>query len=469
MRRVFGVFVVLLVLSLLKHALLAAYAHPCADDFCYAWKSHGVGLWAWSVGEYHDWNGRYTSNLLMALGPLRNGPDFLLSYRAVPIALLLITLLAYRTFVRALTKRTLRAAEEWGAAVVLCALLVNGMPTLAEGFYWYTGAITYQLANALLLFLLASLLTFGQGRYLGGRAVHAVLNALLVVLIAGMDEQHLVLLCASFAVWCVWAVRRTQRAPWSLLIVALGAGAFVLAAPGNAVRGAFFPEAHRLFPSLALTARTTVRVLVQFIASPALLACSAVYVPVHLRLRERVPVLARGFGIRPLTAALALVALVALCVFPAYWSMGMLAQDRTLNVAYAFFLLLWSLGLSAVLEHPWGRWLRERPWNGTVRAALCAVVIAAMQCTGNGRAAWEDVLSGRARAYGEEMQFRYLLLTSSNGPVAPIPSNDPPLTLPHYEERHPDQHWMTQCEQRYFSLWPERPHAAVPCPGCSGH
>ncbi|MFT3885194.1 MAG: DUF6056 family protein [Flavobacteriales bacterium] len=448
MRKPAGIVLVLSIAALALHGSIARYAHPAADDFCYAAKARGLSAIAWSIGEYHDWNGRYASNLLMWRNPLTWSADFLPGYRMVPLLLLALSALAYRGLVRTLTDRTLRPWQEWCGGLTLLALFLNDMPAIGEGVYWYTGAVTYQLANILCTLLVASLIRFERGAYFGPKPLHWTLNALLLAIIAGMDEQHLVLACAALLTWCLVRWRRGGRAPWALLLVAVAAAAVVLSTPGNAVRGSYFTGTHRLLPSLGMTVLQTARFLGTWLLAPTLLAASVLYVQLHLHLRERVPLFARSFGIGPLAALMLIAGVVALCVFPAYWAMGMLAQHRTLNVAYWIILPLWCMALSSFLEHPRLRGRIPVMPHTQLRIAVALLSIA-LFWTGNGGAAVADLYTGRAARYDAAMQARYRAFASP-GPVVLQPLADPPRTLAPFEERRPDQHWMSRCTARYF-------------------
>ncbi|HEX2615946.1 MAG TPA: hypothetical protein VHL57_00310, partial [Flavobacteriales bacterium] len=436
MRKAVRAFTVLLVLVIGLHAYLARFAHPAADDFCYASKARGLSLWAWSVGEYHEWNGRYASNVLMWRNPLSWSWDFLAAYRLVPVLLLVLSALAYRVLIRALTERVLRPREEWCGALALLALFLNGMPVIGEGLYWYTGAVTYQLANIGSALLVASLLTFRRERFIASRPVHALLNAVLMVVMIGMNEQHMVLLGAGLLLWCLTAARKRQQAPWLLLLLAIAAAAVVMLAPGNAVRGSYFESAHHFLSSVGMTAIQTARFLGTWLLSPALLVCSLLYVQVHLHLRDRVSAFARAFGLTPWSAAALGLGVIALCIFPAYWSMGMLAQHRTLNVAYWTFLPLWCMGLSALLEH--SRFRGRVPFMAP-RQLIVAIGLAgaALLLTRNGGDAVGDLYTGRAARYDAAMHARYAAF-AREGAIILTPLTDPPRTLAPIEEQHPD-------------------------------
>ena len=135
---------------------LACYVHPFADDWSYAVAGMRTELLPRLWDEYHLWNGRYFSNILVLRGPMVLGLERgLVLYRLLPVALMLLTWASVYALIRAITTH---AIDRWRAmlgGLLFLVVFLNLMPDLSEGIYWYTGSITYQLANALLLLLYA--------------------------------------------------------------------------------------------------------------------------------------------------------------------------------------------------------------------------------------------------------------------------------------------------------------------------
>lgn len=448
-------FALLLALSLVSYFWLAGHAHPVADDFCYAAKARGQSLADWSFSEWMYWNGRYASNLLMLRNPLAWSPDFLPGYRAVPIALLLLTFLGCWFLLRRITRGALRIGQELLGALVFLLLYLNLMPDLGEGFYWYTGAVTYQLGSILLLFHLGLLFVTPGSALL--RFATLLANLLLAAVITGMDEVHMLVMLALHAGILAWRIRqgRGGLGEAALLLAITGAGALLMyLAPGNAVRGAMFADTGRLFPSLGMSALQAVRFIGGWVLSPALLTFSLLYLPVHGSLMDRLP----GFGSllrtpRWFAAAIPFL-LVMACTFPAYWSTGLLGQHRTINVACLFFVPLWFFNLSLWLERPALRHLAHLRLPPKALSLTLLLAVLAVNATRNGLAAHLDLITGRAADYDRVMTGREAAMReAAEDPAASVlftRLERPPLTLPNYEEQGVLHGWMLQCEARYF-------------------
>ncbi len=441
-------FIALLIGSLVLHAVLACYSHPMADDFSYAHKNVAIGAWSAALWEYQHWNGRYASNFLVLFGPLRLGLDHLLLYRAVPVLLIALTLFAQVLFMHALLRSMISGAHASALALIWCALYLFVMPDIPEGFYWYTGAITYQLPSALFL-IYATLLINGRMN-----APRLFLAAVLLFAIIGFNEV-IMLLMVVLHIALLWGWRSTldrSRLPAVLLSAVVIAGAAIMVlAPGNAGRSAYFPERHHLLMSIGMSALQTVRFFGSWVCSIPVLALSLFQLLHHRAINERLGLILNK--IKPWMTLVALPVVIFLCVFPAYWSTGILGQHRTVNVACFFFLPLWFLNI-AVCSNAWLK--NFTPIEAPVlEHALLLLAVAAILFTRNGYDASIDLFTGRAARASEQLEHRYSLLrkASSSGTTAAIPSiADPPRSLYLLDIRDEPDHIANKNYARWFGL-----------------
>lgn len=435
-------------LSLVPFLWLAMYAHPVADDYCYAAKSAGQSLWAWSRSEWLYWNGRYASNLLMAHGPLSGHGPFLPGYRLVPPALMALTWAGIWCLLRRATQRQLPNGHAALGALVLLALYMNIMPDAGEGFYWYTGAVTYQLGSILLLFHLA-LLTPQGGK---PSMLRLFCSLLLAVAIVGMSEIHMLLMLCLHTALLAFALHRRQRVLAALLLLAAttAGAALMYMAPGNAVRGAMFAGTHELGRSLGMSFLQALRFSAKWLLSPALLSAGLLYLPLHRWLRSNVPGFARLLGMPWWLAALVPFLLIMATTFPAYWNTGLLGQHRTINVAALFFIPMALFNLALWIE----RSPRSAYWTAMNGKWAVALAFLAFNLTGNGLAAYRDLLDGRAAAYDRELAAREAMVKlAADEPGTVVQFRQlaaPPRILTSYELRGPLQDWMLNCQARYF-------------------
>lgn len=438
------------VAGLLVLTVLSAFVHPMADDWSYAHQGRTRELGPWLISEYLHWNGRYLTNVFVGRGPLVLGLDALPLYRVVPIALLGLTVLAMRSVAVSVVGGGGRA---WWIGITLAGLYFHGMPDIADGLYWYTGAITYQLGNVLLLFLLARCISRRSG----------VVNMLLILATAGCSEVHMVL--SSLLVASAPAMDLLRRQPvspshWMELAVATACTSIVVLAPGNSVRAALFNGTHDILHSGWMSLLQTFRFGGTWLLDPALLLCSLIFFPLQRQWIAEHP--DRAWP-SPWFTTIGLGAVIFLCAFPAYWGTGILGQHRTMNVAYCFFLLLWFANIIA-----WDRALLQRRWpqlpSTTIATATLPIVAGlALLLTGNTGRGLYDLLSGNALRYDQQLLARYALLEQARStgiePHLP-PIVDVPSTLPLYELRADPHDWVNQCYALYFGLEGKPVHRA---------
>lgn len=453
-RTLFRLFALLLVGSLFKYFWLATYAHPVADDFCYAAKSLGMSLWDWSYSEWMYWNGRYTSNLLMIHGPLSWTTDFLPGYRAVAMVLIGLTFLSFWYFFRKLSRRTLNTGQELWATLIFLLLYLNLMPDLGEGFYWYTGAVTYQLGSILFLLHLGLLIDMpAKG---SGAVLRTLLNLILVAVIVGMDEIHMLLMVCFHLARTVWLIReRKGQLSALLLLMVTSAGALLMyLAPGNAVRGAMFADTHQFWWSLGMSFLQAIRFIGIWVFSPALLGFSLLFISMYPKVRTLFPGLSQVRSISPWIAGTLPFLLVMAVTFPAYWNTGLLGQHRTINVACLFFIPLWFLNLSLWIERGALRNIVSKAISPNMMGLAMVLTVLALNLTRNGLAANADILSGRVATFDKVMLQREAEVRAAAGdPTATVTFIrlvDPPMTLSTYEVLGPLRDWMMHCEARFF-------------------
>ncbi len=398
--------VLALLLALLRFVLVALYVHPFADDWSYTVAGGEMPLLDRLVHEYHSWNGRWASNILVLRNPMQLGLGTgLMVYRVVPLVLLVLTWLGAFVLWRALFGTSTSRGQAALAATVLLLLYLQLMPDLCEGIYWYTGAVSYQLPTALLLFLAACWVHLSRGAE-GAQRV-GLLTAVLVLalFIAGCSETHAVLVVLLHAGVLLHGWRAggmTRNVALFFLALSLGLAAFMAMAPGNAVRAAHFPERGQLLHTMIWGGLQTARFIATWVTEPALLMASVLWVTMDRRLglteRWKLPVwwvLAALLGVLWLLMALP------------YWATGILGQHRTVNVACALFLPGWLLFLSMALRG--ARWTDVLGHLGSPRMQrwTWALFVGAVFLVGSGRRVGMDLLSGRLAHYDAGVMDRY--------------------------------------------------------------
>jgi hypothetical protein len=391
------------------YVYLARHAHPVADDYSHALKSRQAGYLASVADIYVTWSGRYSSNVLILQNPILWGSRAW--YRAVPPVLIVLTVLGFYALFTAVFRASVGTITRVNLALALTLAYLFHMPSVAEGLYWYTGAVTYHAAHVLFLVYASLLVRFFARRPRGGPLALAALGGLVIALV-GFNEI-VMLMTIAFHLIGVWRSRTSERgvrAAWGVLLAVSVLAALALAlAPGNAVRAAHFARSHDLVMSLAFTAMQTIRFFFEWFSSAPLLLGSILLVPLVRTLSSVNSPLSRGLALSPPIAFLLLPAVLVISVFPAYWATGILGQHRSVNTGYFFFLLAWLVNVVS--------WVGSLDLKGAglvtsppARALIVCAAVGSMAFTHNGYSAAYDLVRGTARQFDAEMTRRVDLI-----------------------------------------------------------
>ncbi len=457
----------ILVLAVLRHLVLALYIHPYADDFSYAVAGMETPLGERLVQEYTSWNGRYFSNILVLRSPLVLGiATGLWLYRLAAILLIVLTWYAAFHFLRVLLPKVARSITATGALAFLL-LQLHAMPDASEGFYWYTGAVTYQLANVLSLFLAGNWVVLSRSSEQPSLLWYVV-QSVLIIAIAGSNEVHMAFLVLGHAAFMLW--KWNQEGRWCrptlvLFSLTVVCASIVAVAPGNATREALFPLRHDAWRTLTYSVAQTGRFTLLWIA---VLALPSIFFIAFLRKGIEQGMI-RPFA-RPLNKWLVLLmpfALVFVSMVVTYWPTGLLGQYRTLNMAQFYFIPAWFFALAAWDQAVFRKrsWFLEHPNPALVQWAFVLLCTTFLWKGRDGRVT-DDLLSGRMARYDEGMMARYSAVSLSSFPTsdrhfdfAPV---EQPTSLVILSLDTSAAHWMNQSYAKYFGVAGVRVNSATP-------
>jgi len=441
---------------LLPYVALAAFAHPIADDFTYAFDTQRDGFWGAYRAQYASWNGRYASNVLELAGPMVWGSVPI--YRAVAVGMLLGTIVAAYCLVRALTRGAWSRPQAAGAAVTLTAVFVAIVPSLGETIYWYTGTVTYQLSAILVVIQAATTIDALAGDNGLSSRVRLAIALVLLPLVVGMNEVAMAMIILFHAslltIAAIEGRRRVTAVAGAMLAVALASSLAVWLAPGNAVRAAMFPVRHDLFRSLAQTALQTIRFGVTWTTSGPLVLASLLFLPLAGEVAERAPVIRAVTPVSAMAMAAGAVMTIPIATFPVYWSTGLLGQHRTPSVACFVFVLLWFAALTGLVAT--GRLPAAAGYFGDrrLRAAAFVLLAASLAFTGNASVVAVDVARGRPFTFAREMTARYEALrdcaTRARTPCALPPLSARPDSFYVVDVVDDPDSWINNAYRYYF-------------------
>lgn len=446
----------LLLLALARHVWLAGYVHPYADDLSYATVGMRYGLLERLALEYTHWNGRYFSNILVLRGPMVLGFERgLFWYRLVPLALMSLTWFGTYRLISALFRGMLSNGNARIGALIFLLIYLNAMPDASEGFYWYTGAVSYQLPGALLLILAAEWINYLRDPDEPMPFVRALFMVLLVVVIAGCNELHMATLVLGHA--ALLLVQRLRTGRWNrtvmlLFLLSVICGLAVALAPGNSVRGDNFPTKHDPVITGIWSIMQSGRFIAIWIFTTVLLPFSVVFIGWLRRVDD-------GAGSRPtrfamnkwLAVALPILVVLLAMVLP-YWSTGLLGQYRTVNAALLLFLPLWFVALAVWDTQVFRkRWPLQLDLRGTHAALLLVTLL--FFVWGRDMSVSMDLLTGSAAQYDREMNDHYARIeraVENRNAELVLPSVTQPRSLVITQPGADPDQWMNRSLAEYF-------------------
>jgi hypothetical protein len=449
----------LLLLMLARHLWLATYVHPFGDDFSYAVAGMRFPLPERLLREYTSWNGRYFSNVLVLRDPLVLGLGTGLPlYRAAAMGLIVLTFLGAHAMVRAWIGAMVRREVVWIAALGFTLMYLHLMPDANEGFYWYTGAVTYQLPNALSLFLIANWIKHFKSERAGAFTTIVWVQVLLVIMIAGCNEVHMAFMFLGHLglLWMRYrATGRPDRSVVLVCIIATVCAVVVILAPGNAHRSVHFPMKHEPLRTVAYSIAQTGRFIGKwFFLSHGFLI--TLLVPAVARwLSDRSPNVRRLLEVDRWSALSPVVAVVLLPFIITYWSSGLLGQYRTVNVSCFYFLITWVLAV-AVWDHQVfrKRWTKVLPPDTARGVGFTIATFALLMVLGRDLAVDIDLLGGHAARYDASVEMRYDMVREAieqgASEVVLPPLSDEPRSLNILPLNPSPDHWMNRSMADYF-------------------
>jgi hypothetical protein len=440
---------------------LALFAYPSADDFCFQERAVRLGFLGAQADWYTTWSGRYTATALVS-GLMLAGP----SWYSIALVLVAMSWLVSIWLLLAACAGSAFSARSVAIASLTAFVMYSAFaPNLNGAFYWASGALTYQVAGALLLVMLAMNVHLTRksapGVATGGLVAAIVANMLLGLALAGTNETVLLLALILFAAGAEVARRLAPRAalPWlaGLLGVALGF-AVVLLAPGNEARWEYFPKSQNLLLAIPRAAFRTLRFIVRESANPALwLAAALIAAPLWGSLADATRdwlIKRRGW----LLLVALWVAMIGACFFVTEYAVGGGGPGRARNIPFAVVLLGW-IPVAVVLA--------ERFWSGRhffapspqIRPLLLLALGLTLAGGGNMRDIYKDLGSGFA--FRKELAQREAAIREAGARGAQS-VEVPPLTITTEHLYDSNIALQNQCQAQIFGVGAIRVQAPTP-------
>jgi hypothetical protein len=434
-----------LICLMLPYILNLLYIHPSGDDFTYAVKGKEASLFNTWVQEYNYWNGRYISNIFVLVSPLTfNSIEI---YRIIPIILIVGTFLSIFYFLKTILKNRFSNLTLLTFSLIWLHLYLVNMPIISEGIYWYTGAITYQLGVIFYLILISLILHFKAiDSSIFKRKKYIILICIFSILTIGMNEIAMILTCLTLILFLFSERGKMSIGHFLIATLIISCSLLVYFAPGNSIRALNFNEKHDFLKSFFWSGLQCLRFLVEWVVSPPILIASICFIQFNskLNLNNILPFIQK---ISLLKIGTFILLLIFVCIFPAYWSTGMLGQHRTINVAYFFFLPLWFLLLQIIIN----KYSLLHKYFSVKKHFYFTLFTTSLLLTNNLRNSILDLHSGKSADFDKQMLRRYQIIKEEKSKTIYLSKiQNPPKTIFVYDIHPNPQHWLNRCYLSYF-------------------
>ena len=419
-----------LILLLIPFIYLLLFTHPIADDLAFGHQAKTTDLFTQLRSTYLNWNGRYSGNFFIQLFPI--SIDNLLFYRLILFVSFSLFIISFYTFIKSIFIKT-KAVNLWSITLLGMLAYLSILPTLAEGFYWYTSVIYYQLSLVFFLFFSALAINFVKKQFLIHKVFHIGLTIFLLVVSIGMNESIALIIsfiCTSFFIGSLITRSKNTAFLATLTVVAISCAAIVVFSPGNAYRMAAYPDNKDIITSLFMSFLQMGRFLAGFIFSFSglfyflFVAC---FFPLSTTILKQ---------LKPHYLFIGFIAILFLSVFPAYYATGILGQHRTLNIAALFYILFLTIFALKI-----GNELKERLPRKHQKMIIYFVLF--FFIFGNGRTIALDLISGRAQEYDTQLKKRSnTLKVKKSAKINKLTAN--PKSLYVIDVEDDSTHWVNQ-------------------------
>lgn len=412
----FGVIAGLIILPFL---FVAFFNYPSADDFVFAYKVKSMGFFQAQYDWYVHWTGRFFSTFILSLHPLVFNSNLL--YKLYAIILILLTLHAVYRFVKLIFKNKPTYVVLFFTCL-LTGVYLNNMPILVQGIYWMPGAITYQLANILLLHFFVNIINDNKNI---NRWKYYILNAILIIAICGSNETSMVVVFVGLILILFYKGLLEKTFSNKLIFyitVVIISGTIVVTAPGNFIRNNSFNEVdlislsniilHSLYKGLHL--------FTSWVFSFEILLISFLLIIIKNQSIIKPPQIRETRWLTVVFVIISLFLMIAASVSLSLWYGGELLP-RALNVSYWIFLIGWVSLLNELNE------LISIKFKVRINQILLTIVpftilIVFVFSKNNYSLTVSDILSSKVFTYNNEMHERQAVLEKSSNPRVSIPS-----------------------------------------------
>lgn len=240
------VFMVAFIISLVPIVVTAFYSVPVFDDYTFGYLSHksvteGGSLFIGAIEAtknfYLEWQGFYTSNFIAAFQLFNIDVGL---YFISNLLIIFSVLFSVFYFSNVILKKVfgLGMADYILITVPVATLLIQFLPSLAEGFYWMDGSLS-MLTQSIMLLIFSFVIQYKLACTKGKRAFYFILSVVFMLIISGTSILTYITMMLVFILALIYSFSKkynTKSLIITLMLIYTVGIIISLIAPGNAVR-----------------------------------------------------------------------------------------------------------------------------------------------------------------------------------------------------------------------------------------
>ena len=392
--------------------LISVYIQPAGDDYFSAVRDEHTAFIPVLQDSYLHWSGRYFAIAISRINPLLF--HSVVAYKWYAAILIILFVKVLFILVRQVAGKYLTIKQVAAITIIFTTMYFAAMPSVSEGFYWFSGAWVYQAANIMFVLLLAVLIKLKQVVTALARMFYFICAIILSLCIIGCNEISLIItcLCILFFTWHVYRRRmQATRYFFTLAVICFIAAAIAGLAPGNFER---LNHQQEYSASLVWTfgggLSITVVYLLQWLVQ--VLIASFIYIPLCGNpLAKKMNDDGACYSVKLKRVIIFFIITFFIIQLFTVWAAGGSNAGRIENVIYLFFILGYFFILQLYLVQR-----VSKSENTAVnfhpllfKIAVVLFFINMLDVNNNISTAWLDVVSGKSAKYNAEQNERVAL------------------------------------------------------------
>lgn len=388
--------------------ILSFYNQPSADDFNYSVNVRQYGLFRAQLYCYTFYNGRYFAAFLQNIDPLVQGS--FLGYKLMSFILIIFSLASFYFVINTFFNRSGLLEKLYIVFLCFFSFLLL-MPSVAEAYYWVSGAYTYQTGNILTLFFIGSIMLYKAKP----SKKYYILSAIVLTALIGTNETSMLIIVMLILFINMLQVIRNKKVDsffLVLLAIALVCLLVVFLAPGNTNRMSQTNN-HQFLFSLKSSISEALDVLSNWWWIGAFIIFTTYKITTD-SISEKTENRFESVYLNPFLVLFLIFGTVAAGFFTCYWSLGLYPPMRMIDTIYFNFIIgsVYTGICIAVKLKKSGIKIPDIPFSQMLVPLLLMVYVYKYQ--NNVSTAYFDFKHGIAQKYDEELMKRYDFLYKSD-------------------------------------------------------